>query len=111
MTHSTHTSVSGRAKLSLLTLALMATPFAMAQDAGWYLGGNIGQSTATIDEARITSGLLGSGLVAGPSTTQTTTWASRSLAATSTTSIFRSRRVILTLGSLALPPPPPLPAP
>ncbi|HSN80673.1 MAG TPA: outer membrane beta-barrel protein [Rhodoferax sp.] len=66
MTYSTHTSVSGRAKLSLLTLALMAAPFAMAQDAGWYLGGNIGQSTATIDEARITSGLLGSGLVAGP---------------------------------------------
>ena len=53
-------------KLSLLTLALMAAPFAMAQDAGWYAGANIGQSKATIDEARISSGLLGSGLVAGP---------------------------------------------
>lgn len=53
-------------KLSLLTLALMAAPFAMAQDAGWYAGANIGQSNATIDEARISSGLLGSGLVAGP---------------------------------------------
>ncbi len=53
-------------KLSLLTLALMAATFAMAQDTGWYAGANIGQSKATIDEARITSGLLGSGLVAGP---------------------------------------------
>lgn len=58
----------GRAtgQLSLLTLALMATPFAMADNLGWYGGANIGQSTANIDEARITSGLLGSGLVAGP---------------------------------------------
>lgn len=53
-------------KLSLLTLALMAAPFAMADNLGWYGGANIGQSNATIDEARITSGLLGSGLVAGP---------------------------------------------
>jgi OOP family OmpA-OmpF porin len=53
-------------KLSLLTLALMAAPFAMAQDTGWYAGANVGQSKATIDEARISSGLLGSGLVAGP---------------------------------------------
>ena len=66
MKHTSRKSVSTSAKLSLLTLALMATPFAMAQDAGWYMGGSVGQSTATIDEARITSGLLGSGLVAGP---------------------------------------------
>ena len=65
MTHTSRKFVTA-GKLSLLTLALMAAPFAMAQDAGWYLGGNIGQSTATIDDARITSGLLGSGLVAGP---------------------------------------------
>ncbi|OGB81765.1 MAG: flagellar motor protein MotB [Burkholderiales bacterium RIFOXYC12_FULL_60_6] len=51
-------------KLSLLTLALMAAPFAMAQDAGWYTGANIGQSNATIDNARISSGLLGNGLTA-----------------------------------------------
>ena len=53
-------------KLSLLSLALMSAPFAMAQDTGWYAGANIGQSNATIDEPRITSGLLGSGLLAGP---------------------------------------------
>ncbi|MDB5732284.1 MAG: OmpA/MotB [Variovorax sp.] len=47
----------------MLTLAALAGPFAMAQDAGgWYGGANIGQSSATIDDARITSGLLGQGL-------------------------------------------------
>ncbi|MCM2341395.1 outer membrane beta-barrel protein [Rhodoferax sp.] len=66
MTLTSSKFVSTTGKLSLLTLALMAAPFAMAQDAGWYGGANIGQSIATIDEARITSGLLGSGLVAGP---------------------------------------------
>jgi len=37
----------------------------MAQDgAGWYAGANYGVTEATIDDARITSGLLGSGLTA-----------------------------------------------
>jgi OOP family OmpA-OmpF porin len=62
MTHTSRQSVSTAGKLSLLTLALMAAPFAMAQDAGWYAGANIGQSLATIDNDRISSGLLGSGL-------------------------------------------------
>lgn len=66
MTHTSRKFVRTTGKLSLLTLALMAAPFAMAQDAGWYAGANIGQSNATIDEARIASGLLNSGLVAGP---------------------------------------------
>ncbi|MFL6692167.1 MAG: outer membrane beta-barrel protein, partial [Ramlibacter sp.] len=36
---------------------------AMAQDTtGWYAGGNIGRTRATIDDARITSGLRGEGL-------------------------------------------------
>jgi OOP family OmpA-OmpF porin len=56
-------SVSRAGKLSLLTLALMAAPFAIADDsAGWYAGANVGQSLATIDNDRISSGLLGSGL-------------------------------------------------
>lgn len=46
----------------LVALATIATPFAMADDAGWYVGGNVGQSKATIDDPRITSGLLGGGL-------------------------------------------------
>jgi OOP family OmpA-OmpF porin len=48
--------------LGLLTLAVITSPLALAQDSGWYAGGNIGRGAATIDEARITSGLLGAGL-------------------------------------------------
>jgi OOP family OmpA-OmpF porin len=66
MTSETYKFVSTAGELSLLTLALMAGPFAMAQDTGWYAGANMGQSNATIDDARIGSSLLGSGLLAGP---------------------------------------------
>ena len=48
--------------LCLAVLAAIASPFALADDTGWYGGFNIGQSKAKIDDARITSGLLGSGL-------------------------------------------------
>ena len=48
-------------KLRLLALTLIASPMATAQDSGWYLGANLGQSTAKIDDVRITSGLLGAG--------------------------------------------------
>ncbi len=48
-------------KLTLVALAIIASPLAMAQDSGWYAGANVGQSSAKIDNARITSGLLGSG--------------------------------------------------
>lgn len=48
--------------LSLVALTLIASPYARAQDSGWYLGANVGQSRAKIDDTRITSGLLGSGL-------------------------------------------------
>jgi OOP family OmpA-OmpF porin len=34
----------------------------MADDSGWYAGANVGQSRAKIDDARITSSLLGGGL-------------------------------------------------
>jgi len=65
MTYTTRKSVNSAGKLSLLTLALMAAPLAMADDsAGWYAGANIGQTLATIDNDRISSGLLGSGLTA-----------------------------------------------
>ena len=47
--------------LGLAILAAIASQYAVADDSGWYLGGNIGQSRATIDDARITSGLLGQG--------------------------------------------------
>ena len=50
---------------SLVALAALAatfaSPFAMAEAAGWYGGLNIGQSKAKIDDVRIISGLLGGG--------------------------------------------------
>ena len=47
--------------LGLAALAAIASPFAVADDTGWYGGVNIGQSKAKIDDARITGNLLGSG--------------------------------------------------
>jgi OOP family OmpA-OmpF porin len=48
--------------LGLAGIAI-ASPEALAQnnDAGWYVGANVGQSRAKIDDARIARGLLGSG--------------------------------------------------
>lgn len=48
-------------KLGLVALVVIASPFAVADDSGWYGGASIGQSNATIDDAKITSGLLGRG--------------------------------------------------
>jgi len=48
--------------LGLAVLAAIASPFAAADDTGWYGGVNIGQSKAKIDDARITSNLLNGGL-------------------------------------------------
>ena len=50
--------------ISLATLSLLASPFAHAEDAGWYGGFGIGQAKAKIDDARITSNLLGAGFTA-----------------------------------------------
>ena len=49
--------------LGLVALTAFTSPFAMAQDtAGWYGGAGVGRTAATIDNARITSGLQGQGL-------------------------------------------------
>jgi OmpA-OmpF porin, OOP family len=48
--------------LGLVALAVIASPFATADDAGWYVGANVGQSRAKIDDERITGSLLGAGL-------------------------------------------------
>ena len=50
--------------LGLAALAAIVSPFAVADDTGWYGGVNVGQSRAKIDDARITSNLLGGGLAA-----------------------------------------------
>ncbi len=49
------------AQLSLVALAVIASTLAIADDSAWYLGTNIGQSAATIDDARITNSLSKSG--------------------------------------------------
>ena len=48
--------------LGLVALAMIASPFAVADDSAWYGGLNLGRSRATIDDPRITSGLLAGGL-------------------------------------------------
>ncbi len=50
--------------LGLLALAAVVSPAAMAEDSGWYVGANVGQSRAKIDDLRITNSLLGSGFTA-----------------------------------------------
>ncbi len=46
---------------ALAALAITFGPTAFADDAGWYVGINAGQSRAKIDDSRIASGLLGDG--------------------------------------------------
>src|ERR1700733_2678382 len=47
---------------TLATVAVTLSPTAFADDdAGWYAGFNAGESRATIDDGRITAGLLGDG--------------------------------------------------
>jgi OOP family OmpA-OmpF porin len=50
------------AALGLVTLAALGGPAAQAQDSGWYVGAGAGRTAATIDDARITSGLSVQGL-------------------------------------------------
>lgn len=48
--------------LSAISLAVLTSTGALAQDTGWYAGAQVGSTRAAVDNARITSGLLGSGL-------------------------------------------------
>jgi OmpA-OmpF porin, OOP family len=50
--------------LALAALGAVAGPCAMADDTGFYLGANLGQSRAKIDDARISAAILGSGFSA-----------------------------------------------
>lgn len=47
--------------LGLAVLTAIASPIAVAGDAGWYAGIGAGQTKAKIDDAKIISGLLGNG--------------------------------------------------
>lgn len=46
----------------MATLVAIASPFAMADEAGWYVGAGAGQSRANIDDERIIGTLLETGL-------------------------------------------------
>jgi OOP family OmpA-OmpF porin len=48
--------------LSLAVLAAILSPYAVADDSGWYAGANVGQSRAKIDDPRIAAQLLGTGV-------------------------------------------------
>ena len=61
MKFATHSLAQAAGKLSLVSLAILAGGIAWADGPGWYVGANVGPSTAKIDDAKITSGLLGSG--------------------------------------------------
>lgn len=50
------------AAISLASVAAVTSTCALADETGWYGGANIGRSSATIDDARITSGLASAGL-------------------------------------------------
>jgi OOP family OmpA-OmpF porin len=56
------TSNKTPALLAIAALASLAAPAALAQGTGWYAGGSIGRTGATIDDARIRGGLAGQGL-------------------------------------------------
>src|ERR1700722_13476686 len=45
----------------LVAIAVVPSPIAFADDAGWYTGFNVGQSRAKIDDTRIADGLLHDG--------------------------------------------------
>ena len=47
--------------LGLAALAVLASPFAVADDSGWYGGYGLGTARAKIDDERITNTLLGAG--------------------------------------------------
>jgi len=49
--------------LGLVALALISTSLALAQAPGWYVGGNIGRSKATVDNQRIADTLTYGGLI------------------------------------------------
>jgi len=53
--------IKASSMLSVMALTAITSSMTLADDAGWYIGGNLGQSNADIDDARITSSLLDGG--------------------------------------------------
>jgi len=48
----------------LIALAILSSPYAVGSDLGWYVGGNLGKSSAAIDDERIINSLLSNGFTA-----------------------------------------------
>jgi len=48
--------------LSAAALGVIVSPMAFADDSGWYVGANVGQSRAKLDDPRIIAGLLSAGI-------------------------------------------------
>src|SRR6202041_1805257 len=53
--------LKGSAIILVVALGVITTSYASPDDAGWYVGANLGDSRAKIDDARITSNLLSEG--------------------------------------------------
>lgn len=53
--------LANASRSGLITLAALASSFATAGDPDWYVGANIGQSRAQIDDEKITRALIGGG--------------------------------------------------
>jgi hypothetical protein len=86
------------AMLAIAALSAFATTaHAQVQGSGWYAGGNVGRSAATIDDERIRGGLAGQGLVTNSieatscsaATSSTATSASKAATSTSASSATR----------------------
>jgi len=56
-------SATASALSGLVVLGIVASPLAVAQDAGWYAGASVGKSRAKLDEEKIAGNILGGGLV------------------------------------------------
>ena len=48
-------------RLGVLAFAVIASAYAVADDSGWYVGANVGESLAKIDDSRIANALLSEG--------------------------------------------------
>ena len=48
-------------RVGLVAIAVLASPLALADESGWYVGASVGNSSATIDDPRINSNLLNGG--------------------------------------------------
>jgi len=48
-------------KFGLTAIVMLVSSCALADESGWYVGANVGQSKAAIDDSRITNGLLSDG--------------------------------------------------